>query len=467
MQHLVKKQTIVLQLTRNEDAFQMQQLLSMHYWNDIVPILSSLFDELSSEEEIIQVDRVELDLGRIASIDLQQIKWNDKILSKFRDRLHDRIVGEFKKKGGLIVRETRTISICKQWLFYIEKGYLPWNFMQLNETYLVDVLEALAVDYHLVNELRRLIRSDDRVALRIGLQYSDDFLVKLMEVLTGHNQQNLSLIINGSQNILVRTEVHIPVNKSTVWSRLLTQTARSMKSLNSQELMKEVLIQNLSSIVITDLRKDDLPDECNILWPIVEQLRRDPLREKKDDTVQPKRTNETETSDLIDDDGIFVQQAGVALVHPFLSSLFKHLQLIEGGKFKSEKLQQKALWVLHYIGTGKSMADEYELTLAKILCNWPLRSPVEKDFSLSEDELTEVDKMLESVIRQWSVLRNTSVDGLREGFLRRSGKLFTKNDQLYLRVETQTIDVLLDQLPWVLSMIKLPWMKEILRVEWR
>ena len=75
--------------------------------------------------------------------------------------------------------------------------------------------------------------------------------------------------------------------------------------------------------------------------------------------------------------------------------------------------------------------------------------------------------MLQAVIEQWTVLKNTSVEGLREGFLQRKGKLFSKNDNLHLQAETNSIDVLLDQLPWNLSMIKLPWMKRILRLEWR
>ena len=36
-----------------------------------------------------------------------------------------------------------------------------------------------------------------------------------------------------------------------------------------------------------------------------------------------------------------------------------------------------------------------------------------------------------------------------------------------LRVEARTVDILLDQLPWGVSLVKLPWMDRLLRVEWR
>ena len=60
-----------------------------------------------------------------------------------------------------------------------------------------------------------------------------------------------------------------------------------------------------------------------------------------------------------------------------------------------------------------------------------------------------------------------SKNKILKGFLQRSGKLFSKDDKLYLQVEQSAIDILLDHLPWNLSVIKLPWMPDILRVEWR
>ena len=169
----------------------------------------------------------------------------------------------------------------------------------------------------------------------------------------------------------------------------------------------------------------------------------------------------------IDEDGVFVQNAGQVLVHPFLPSLFKKLELVSGGKFLGIDAQQKALCLMYYLAKGNISSEEYELVIPKLLCNWPLEMPAGKDLDLSAEELAVADKMLEALVDHWSVLKNTTIDGLREGFLQRSGKLFRKNEQFILQVESKTIDVLLDQLPWNLSIIKLPWMKELLRVEWR
>jgi hypothetical protein len=75
--------------------------------------------------------------------------------------------------------------------------------------------------------------------------------------------------------------------------------------------------------------------------------------------------------------------------------------------------------------------------------------------------------LLDAVISSWSILKNTSRDGLRQQFLQRPGKLIAKDDDWKLLVESNTIDILIDHLPWSVSRIKLPWMKQWLKVDWR
>src|SRR5262249_41296575 len=110
----------------------------------------------------------------------------------------------------------------------------------------------------------------------------------------------------------------------------------------------------------------------------------------------------------------------------------------------------------------------YELILPKILCNVPLETPVESNLELTPAEREEAAALLEAVIRHWEALRNTSVDGLRGTFLIRPGKVSLRDDgDWLLQVESKSYDILLDQLPWGIGMIKLPWMERMLWVEWR
>ena len=87
--------------------------------------------------------------------------------------------------------------------------------------------------------------------------------------------------------------------------------------------------------------------------------------------------------------------------------------------------------------------------------------------TVSDEEAEVAAGLLTSVTQHWPQLQNTSIDGLREGFLCRPGTLVPRDDGWLLTVETRAFDMLLDSLPWRLSPIRLGWMSGVLHVRWR
>ena len=163
---------------------------------------------------------------------------------------------------------------------------------------------------------------------------------------------------------------------------------------------------------------------------------------------------------------MYVSNAGIVLLNPFLSRLFDNLKLTKDGRFINQAMRHKALGILHYLATGEAAVLEYNLTLAKLLCQMPFNQSVVGHWVLSKKEKKECDKLLGIAIDYWSALGKTSKEGLREAFLQRKGKLINRSSGWVLQVERTTIDVLIDRLPWGLGIVKLPWMKDILVVEW-
>jgi hypothetical protein len=162
-------------------------------------------------------------------------------------------------------------------------------------------------------------------------------------------------------------------------------------------------------------------------------------------------------------EGIFVNDAGLVLLHPFLGRLFIGLGLAEGDRLLQP---ERALQLLHFLCSGKEPAPEYELMLPKILCNVALTQPPATAIVLTLAEKEEAAALLGAVIGHWEVLRNTGADALRAMFLLRHGKLSERDGDWLLQVETDTVDILLGQLPWGISTVKLAWMDRILWVEW-
>ena len=88
------------------------------------------------------------------------------------------------------------------------------------------------------------------------------------------------------------------------------------------------------------------------------------------------------------------------------------------------------------------------------------------DIVLPKEALRESNDLLESVIGHWKALKNTSVNGLREAFLKRDGLLTKKDEGWLLQVERKTLDVLIDTIPWGYSTLKFPWNTHVIFVEW-
>lgn len=430
MQHIIKKQVISLAINKKSGVFRMQQAMSAHYRNKVLPVLENIFNELSHDDEMIHIDHLEINLGEVSEDEINRDDWGEDIRSTIKEQLYAQI-GQARERKQ-IDHEAKAIGICRQWLFYMQNGYLPWNTLQVNEAWYNQVLEALAADYNSVTELRGIIKQQPAVSHRIVWQHSEKFLIQLVTILAPEDRPGLANVINGLQQMFSRSGEPAPTGtqesayKVKLWERLIFLSAGLEKGLTPKRLVEEVRKINDITIGSGELRGES-----------------------------------------IDEEGLFVQYAGIVLIHPFLSTLFKRLQWVKEGKFEDDKSKQKALHLLHYAATGREEAEEYELVVPKILCNWPLAMPIERDVELNKNELDETDRMLIAVIEQWPVLQNTSADGLREGFLQRKGKYFKRNDKRYLQIESASIDVLLDQLPWNMGIIKLPWMKDMLWVEWR
>jgi hypothetical protein len=161
-----------------------------------------------------------------------------------------------------------------------------------------------------------------------------------------------------------------------------------------------------------------------------------------------------------------VNNCGVVILHPFLKPYFERLGLVSDGMFTNDLARGRAVLLLNYLATGLAEAPEFELTLQKILCGYPLEDTLPASIILTDKEKTESDNLLLSVIDYWPPLKNTSADGFRNTFLQRNGNLEAKESGWLLKVEQKAFDILFGKLPWGFSTIRLSWMQNMLSVDW-
>lgn len=166
-------------------------------------------------------------------------------------------------------------------------------------------------------------------------------------------------------------------------------------------------------------------------------------------------------------DSYQVENAGLILLWPFMNMYFTRLEMLDGTAFKDSTHAERAVQLLQYMASGSGENGEFALSLPKVLCGMLPSDPVPGNIEISSTEKELSESLLGAVIQQWTVLKNSSITTLRETFLCRSGILQRKEDSWELHVQGKAFDVLLDQLPWGLQIVKLPWMQNTLFSKWR
>jgi hypothetical protein len=223
-----------------------------------------------------------------------------------------------------------------------------------------------------------------------------------------------------------------------------------------------------------------LPDKkLEKISKIVEKIRSDEERLGKFLDAEKKTKNERELAEstvadihekkknrLAEGEQIYIANAGMVLLHPFIPTLFSRAGLMIDGRFIDETCRYKAALLLQYAATGNEGSLEHELVLNKILVGMQPEDVLDTRITLSSDDKDLISDMLKAIMKQWDKMKNTSLEGFVNSFLLRQGYVYQTDDAWVLRVEQRAYDLLLETLPWSFRMIKFSWMKKSVNVEW-
>lgn len=424
MNHLIRKQEIALRIGPAVDAFRVQQEVRTSYYQKLLPVLERIFDEMDLNGQVMQINRLELDLGALGwkeggfELDAEHIYRICK--QQMEDQLRNATYGSGKLE---LVTGTTEEHACLQWMFYMEYGVLPWALKGVSKEWLVKVIHQLAIDHVLISRLKILILASGSVLDRIVMDHEDKFLVQLAEVLSARPQPALiEDLLPGNNSATGKIQVQL--KRRMAWSGLLRKLA------GGQAEGETEMVQH------TDVVKAQ------------------------------EEASKQETGMAIEE--LYCAHGGLILLHPFIRQLFQRLGWLVEGQFRDEACRRKAVVMLHFIATGTQEWKAYALAVPKIICGMPLADALTGDEELlTPEEEAEAIDMLQAAIAQWEIMGNASVQALREGFLEREARITVQEEHISFRMETKGIDVLLDRLPWNLSLVRFPWLTRIIYVEWR
>ncbi|MEG2071326.1 MAG: contractile injection system tape measure protein, partial [Bacteroidales bacterium] len=165
---------------------------------------------------------------------------------------------------------------------------------------------------------------------------------------------------------------------------------------------------------------------------------------------------------------IMTNNAGLAILSPLLPHFFNLADLLSPKwQFKDCHAQMRALYLIQYLVYGHTNFPEYAMSLNKLLIGFNIIQPISFCFQISEKEKNLVESLLLHIIAQWEKIKNSSIQGLRESFLQREGRLEVSENAYHLTVANRSYDMLLDYFPWQIHSIKYPWMSKEIIVRWR
>jgi hypothetical protein len=447
----------------------------------ILPELEKILSQLSGAEEILLIDRVEIDAGFTSEGKLR-VTLADAVCRQLEDKLPD-IIAETRVRSSLSPAAFRTgrsglgavlspPSAAEEVLVhFLKTGTLPW-WAGRREYGCIDDLcaDMLQGDPAHVRDFARRVCADPAAVRRFVGRFSGSICAELLAVLAparaGSIQARLiDLVVTCEQSAFVAMPA--PEIHRIFWRRVLGCYAQDRKMSAAADAATESVLDAMRRVTTTPRR--------TILATLRETAQKQSafrselpawLFAAAGSEGRPQPDADEGRTDDARLGRLHIENAGLVLLWPYLRTFFEGLGLMQGGAFAGDKSVVRAICLLQKLVIPHDDVPEYDLALCKLLCGWPVLAPLETDFSLSEAEETEGDALLRTVVSHWSALKNTSVEGLRTSFLQRAGVLEERDDAWLLYVERKAYDLLLERLPWSLSVVKLSWMRKTLFVEW-
>jgi hypothetical protein len=163
---------------------------------------------------------------------------------------------------------------------------------------------------------------------------------------------------------------------------------------------------------------------------------------------------------------IKVDNAGLVLYWPFLSRFFEKLEMAKEGEFVDNESRNRAAYLLQYLAHSQTDFPEYHFALNKLLVGMNLDDHLSPSFNLTEVEYEVSESLMYGLRNNWEKVKNSTPEGIQKTFIQREGILNFIEEKIELRVEKKGVDVLVESIPWNISIIKLPWMPYPMIVEW-
>ena len=476
--HIIQKVFLEITINNKEKALHIKDDINSFLSIDVFPEIEKHIKALEYKlaGKTLQIPRLELNVDVKSSALNTELK--DQIAELFKEELSE-ITNPIETSHQETENDTKAYlvenqeKILKAFIYFLEKGAMPWwnsesDNMAILESTVFDRL--ISADNFQRNILSVL--SKENVRNRIINQLSNEQIAQLCLAILKNKELNINLDTDTIHYISKLNHT----DRIAIWRLIFNVISQYLNT--SNKYPREYLLQEISTIeqiVLSQTKSNHQNRKAVVkIFPFItekeisESIKTDTADQFENitasiETIQEK--NAAIQEDVNQNEGQYIQNAGLILIHPFIKTLFEHCELLDP---KTQQLTDPELCahLLHYIATGKTNAPEYDMIFEKFLCNIPMHQTINRHIKLSRKHKTQAKNVIESVQHNWAPMKKSSAALLQNEFFQRPGKLTITDSDYTLIVERKTQDILLEKLSWGIGLVKLPWQKKFIFVNW-
>lgn len=518
--HIIRKLIIDLSMNGEKKAFAVQQEFGEVMRTQVNNSLDRLLTSISGNGDHIRIDKLDINLGDIDLMHLRE-EVPEMIVSALNKKIRDQMQGgEYKAKNPPASEEEQgetfnirpvqrlehTEARVELLIFYMIHGYYPWwggdvSTQELGRE-LSDLLSgkwvgtdlALSKQQTWLESITNNLSTYPQARERFVYQFDDRLYRSFIAHLAPTQSQNildiermfgkvLQYMLQNDAEVFISSGGRLEkIIRCQAIHALLQGKKTSRKGIDFMkdfltsmvgrvagqihQLTRNELLEALINEESFDLKNEMPVARHQAIFRALEEIGTTNADTNLEEKIQSVHTEEDIQKHPKKEDTHFIENAGLVLVASFLPRLYWNLELLENYHFIDDHALRKAIHLSQFLVTGQQHPEERHLVLNKMLCGVSPDFPVFKDWELTERDEDACHELLMAVIMHWSILKNTTPEGLRENFLQREGILNWTESVWKLQIERKTRDVVLNYIPWTYQMVKLPWMSSILNVEW-
>jgi hypothetical protein len=523
---IIRKQKFRIKTNSEDLALQLRHELNDHLQVGLLAVYEEVFASIPGlKDDTIYIDKLQLDLGRCSATEFatqlpQLLK--QAMLKKLDPRQStdeaviyaDKVANERRSANS----PGSTDEVTTLFHFF-EKGYFPWWVTsaakkkpeemiaslsrQATENLLVKIISAARhageekanrvrqrfLQHLSVNDQEKIVealialQSDQQLRTNIQMLAADatmEYCCSFIEITT---------TVYRAELILLLLQSTLPQEKEIFQSFIRRLMNRKKASDSKMREFKKETKQGEESVSPVHTAINTVIDEITGKKKDDEQITKGKVKNEDNNIDSNKNTGNKETDSQsspsskqrqpakkkqtvnaageLPEEGVYVDNGGLVILHPFFQPLFTELELLStDGKFVAEEAKARAAVILQYLFTGDTAYAEYDMVLNKLFCGIAVEEVLPEDIVLTEKETSECDGLLDTVIQYWDALKGASKEAVRQTFFQRKAKIRFKDDHWLFQVERSAMDILLDRLPWGIGIIRLPWLQHLIHVEW-